>query len=108
MTKATLNTLSTNITSLTQSINEMKTILNSSDIKSQLEITKNSIDSLKHRFDIYEQNHNEFATTIQHVNNEHRIKIQHIEDTLMTATTTLENLSTSTSALQDTMNKSWQ
>ncbi|CAG8703208.1 2698_t:CDS:10, partial [Gigaspora margarita] len=103
-TKATLNTLSTNITSLTQSINEMKTILNSSDIKSQLEITKNSINSLKHRFDIYEQNHNEFATTIQHVNNKHGIKIQRIEDTLMTATTTLENLSTSTSALQDTMN----
>ncbi|KAF0425110.1 transposase domain-containing protein [Gigaspora margarita] len=104
MAKATLNTLSTNITSLTQSINEMKTILNSSDIKSQLEITKNSIDSLKRRFDIYEQNHNEFATTIQRVNNEHGIKIQRIEDTLMTATTTLENLSTSTSALQDTTN----
>ncbi|RIB19509.1 hypothetical protein C2G38_2181609 [Gigaspora rosea] len=64
MAKATLNSLSTSITSLTQNVNEMKTILNSSDIKSQLEITKNSIDSLKCRFDIYKQNQNEIATTI--------------------------------------------
>ncbi|CAG8482900.1 6940_t:CDS:2 [Dentiscutata heterogama] len=104
MVKATLNSLSTSITSLTQSVNEIKTTLNSSDIKNQLEITKNSIDSLKRRFDIYEQNQNEIATTIQHINSEHGIKIQRLEDTLITATTTLENLSTSTSALQDTMN----
>ncbi|CAG8793800.1 4695_t:CDS:2, partial [Racocetra persica] len=101
---ANLNTLSTSIASLTQSVNEMKTILNSSDMKSQLEITKNSIDSLKRRFDIYEQNQNEFVTTIQHISSEHGIKIQRLEDTLMTATTTLENLLTSTSALQDTTN----
>ncbi|CAG8584141.1 16739_t:CDS:2, partial [Racocetra persica] len=100
----TLNSLSTSITSLTQSVNEMKTTLNSSDIKNQLEITKNSIDSLKRRFDIYEQNQNEIATTIQRINSEHGIKIQRLEDTLITATTTLENLSTSTSALQDTTN----
>ncbi|CAG8759553.1 36450_t:CDS:10, partial [Gigaspora margarita] len=41
---------------------------------------------------------------LEHINNKHGIKIQRIEDTLITATTTLENLSTSTSALQDTTN----
>ncbi|CAG8823056.1 13668_t:CDS:2, partial [Racocetra persica] len=101
---ANLNILLTSIASLTQSVNEIKTILNSSDMKSQLEIIKNSIDSLKHRFAIYKQNQNEFVTTIQCISSKHGIKIQCFEDILMTTTTTLENLLTSTSALQDTMN----
>ncbi|CAG8748090.1 23882_t:CDS:2, partial [Gigaspora rosea] len=59
---STLNTFSTNITSLTQVVNEVKSILTSSDIRNQLETTKNSIDSLKRRFDIFKQNQNEFTT----------------------------------------------
>ncbi|RIB03194.1 hypothetical protein C2G38_2149636 [Gigaspora rosea] len=66
--KATLNTFSTNITSLTQVVNEVKSILASSDIRNQLETTKNSIDSLKCRFDIFEQNQNEFTTLMQQTN----------------------------------------
>ncbi|CAG8568767.1 29328_t:CDS:2, partial [Racocetra persica] len=51
-----------------------------------------------------EQNQNEFVTSIQRISNEHGIKIQRIEDTLMTATTVLENLSTTNSVLQTNMN----
>ncbi|CAG8570595.1 12994_t:CDS:10 [Ambispora leptoticha] len=94
----------TSITSLTQTVNEIKSLLTSSDVKGQLETTKNSVDSLKRRLDIYEQNQSEFVTSIQRINNEHGIKIQRIEDTLITTTTILENLSTSTLALQTTMN----
>ncbi|KAF0376999.1 hypothetical protein F8M41_012675 [Gigaspora margarita] len=97
LNKATLNTFSTNINSLTQVVNEAKSIL-TSDIKNQFETAKNSINSLKCRFDIYEQNQNEFITSM-------RIKIQHIEGTLTSITTILENLSTSTSVLQTTMEK---
>ncbi|CAG8847647.1 999_t:CDS:1, partial [Racocetra persica] len=100
--KATLNTFSTNITSLTQVVNEVKSVL-TSDIKNQLETTKNSIDSLKRRLDIYEQNQNEFITSVQRISNEHEIKIQRIEETLTSTTTILENLSTSSSVLQTTI-----
>ncbi|CAG8842020.1 8782_t:CDS:1, partial [Racocetra persica] len=71
-------------------------------IKNQLETTKNSIDSLKRRLDTYEQNQNEFITSMQRLTNEHGIKIQRIEDILITTTTILENFSTSTSVLQTT------
>ncbi|CAG8579029.1 10214_t:CDS:2, partial [Cetraspora pellucida] len=102
--KANLNTLFTSITSLTQTVNEVKSILTSSDVRNQLETTKNSIESLKRQLDIYEQNQSEFITSMQRINNEHGIKIQRIEDTLMTTTTMLENFSTSTSAVQTTVN----
>ncbi|CAG8786981.1 13180_t:CDS:2 [Dentiscutata erythropus] len=81
----------------------MKFIITSSNIKNQLETTKKSIESLKHRLDIYKHNQSEFITSIQRISNEHGIKIQHIEDTLMSTTTMLENFSTSTSAVQTTM-----
>ncbi|CAG8817499.1 32038_t:CDS:2, partial [Racocetra persica] len=97
-------TLSTSINGLTQIANEVKSILTSSDVKGQLETTKHSIDSLKRRLDIYEQNQNKFVTFMQRISTEHGIKIQRIEDTLMTATTILENLSTTTTVLQTNMN----
>ncbi|CAG8760306.1 9587_t:CDS:1, partial [Dentiscutata heterogama] len=100
--KATLNTFSTNITSLTQVVNEVKSVL-TSDIKNQLETSKNSIDFLKRRLDIYEQNQNEFIISIQRISNKHGIKIQCIEKTLIFTTTILEYLSTSSSVLQTTM-----
>ncbi|CAG8475855.1 5215_t:CDS:2 [Cetraspora pellucida] len=92
------------IEALTQIVNEVKSILTSSDVRNQLETTKNFIESLKHRLDIYKQNQSEFITSMQWINNEHRIKIQCIEDTLITTTTMLENFSTSTSAVQTTVN----
>ncbi|CAG8706113.1 4823_t:CDS:2, partial [Dentiscutata heterogama] len=86
----------------TQVLNKVKSVL-TSDIKNQLETTKNSIDSLKHRLDIYEQNQNKFITSMQCISNEHGIKIQRIEETLTSTTTILENLSTPSSVLQTTM-----
>ncbi|CAG8535457.1 13691_t:CDS:2 [Cetraspora pellucida] len=75
--KVTLSTLSISIIGLTQTVNEVKSILTTSD--------------------------NEFITFIQCLTNKHGIKIQRIKDTLIT-TTVLENFSASTSVLQTTVN----